>query len=95
MVDKNYKFENLEELEEYIKRNCIVATDNGNGNKLYLVELEFAYHLEDMKNVWTEYICCEGTKRNGILYDIPSWDVGVNGLEGDIYIYCEVVSEYQ
>ena len=85
----------LKDLERYVKRNCIKCTKNEYGRKLYKVELEFSEHLQKMDNVWTEYNCCEGTTIGDFYYDIPSWDMGVYGEKGNIYVYCEIKSQDQ
>lgn len=85
----------LNELEGYIEENCISCTKNKYGRKLYRVELWFAKHLQNLRkeNVWTEYICCEHTTKGDFDYDVPSWDVGIIGEDGDIHVYCEVLTE--
>lgn len=84
----------LKDLESYIEENCIEYSENEDGVITYNVELDFSEHLQRMKNVWTEYICCEGTTIEDVYYDVPSWDMGVYGEEGSIYVYSEVMSPY-
>lgn len=85
----------LKDLEEYIKRNSIKCTKNENGRKLYKVELWFSEQLQGIENVWTEYNCCEGTTIGDYYYDIPSWDMGIYGQDGEVYVYCEIKSLFQ
>lgn len=47
------------------------------------------YGLQDNKSLWFEYCCCEQTSRNGYIYDVPSWDLGVMEHKGILHIYFE------
>ena len=80
----------LKELEDYIKENCVECTKNRYGRKLYRVDLRFSEHLQEMKNVWVEYNACETMTKGDFCYDVPSWDMGVYGEEGDVYVYSEI-----
>lgn len=89
------EFKTLKDLEDYIERNGVKYTRNEYRRKMYKVDLWFLRHLQKIENVWTEYNGCEGATIGDFYYDVPSWDMGVCGEKGYIYVYCEVKSQYQ
>lgn len=80
-----HKFENIDDLKEFMKANCIYSQREG----CYCVDKELIEGLQKNKTVYFEYICCESTSRAGYYYDVPSWYFGIYNCDEELYVCYE------